>query len=244
MMRIGRYVPLLVFSVITLVGILLMAPISQDISYHQFAGQSTKAGVPNFWNVVSNIPFLFVGLMGLIFCVRSCDLQARLSWGVFFLGVTFVAFGSSWYHLHPANMSLVWDRLPMAVGFMGLFVALLSEYLDERAQKLLLLPCLALGAGAVLVWDLYDDLRLYVWVQFFPLLTIVILLFFYRSRYSQKNYIAGALSLYGLAKLFELGDHQIYDFTGQVIAGHPIKHLLAAGGVALLYRMIKQRMLT
>ena len=102
-------------------------------------------------------------------------------------------------------------------------------------------PC---ALPILLVWGLYDDLRLYAWVQFFPLLTIVILLVFYRSQYSQKNYIAGALGLYVLARLLELGDHQIFDFTGQIVAGHPIKHLVAAGGVLLLYRMIKQRALT
>ncbi len=243
-MSMGRSAILLAIAVISLAGIFLLAPLSQDLSYHQFAGQSAKAGIANFWNVVSNLPFLFVGLMGLFFCVRSDDLQARLSWGVFFLSVAFVAFGSSWYHLHPDNITLVWDRLPMAVGFMGLFVALLCEYVDKRAQKYLLLPCLVLGAASVLVWGVYGDLRLYIWVQFFPLLTIVILLLFYRSQYCQKNYIAGALGLYVLAKLLELGDHRIYDLSGQMIAGHPIKHLVAAGGVALLYRMIKQRTLT
>ena len=242
-MSIGRSALLLAIAVISLAAIFLLTPISQDLSYHQFSGQSAKAGIANFWNVISNIPFLFVGLIGLFYCVRSSDLQARLSWGVFFLGVTFVAFGSSWYHLHPDNMTLVWDRLPMAVGFMGLFVALLNEYVDTRAQRFLLVPCVALGAGSVLWWSLYDDLRLYVWVQFFPLLTIVILLFFFRSPYSQKKYIAGALGLYVLAKLLEFGDHQIYDFTGHIVAGHPIKHLVAAGGVLLLYRMIKQRAL-
>ncbi len=243
-MSMGRSEILLVIAVISLAGIFLLAPISQDLSYHQFAGQSAKAGIANFWNVISNIPFLFVGLIGLFFCLRSVDLRARLSWSVFFLGVTLVAFGSSWYHLNPANESLIWDRLPMAVGFMGLFVALLCEYIDKRAQRYLLLPCLVLGAASVLLWGVYDDLRLYIWVQFFPLLTIVILQLFYHSQYCQKKYIAGALGLYVLAKLLELGDHQIYDLSGQMIAGHPIKHLIAAGGVMLLYRMINQRALT
>ncbi len=237
----GRYGPLLVIAFFSLAAMFWATPLAQDLSYHQFAGQDTFASVPNFWNMVSNIPFLVVGACGVLFCARHPALGARVSWGVFFLGVLLVAFGSTWYHLHPQNTTLLWDRLPMAVGFMGLFVALLSEYVDQRAQKFLLLPCALMGAAAVLFWGVYDDLRFYLWVQFFPLLTIVILLIFYTSKQAQKNYIAGALALYVLAKLLELGDHQIYDLTGQMVAGHPLKHLAAAGGVAVLYQMLTHR---
>src|SRR5262245_66556667 len=43
----------------------LLPPIPQDPSYHQFADQRTLLGIPNFWNVVSNLPFVLVGAMGL-----------------------------------------------------------------------------------------------------------------------------------------------------------------------------------
>jgi len=39
----------------------LLPPIAQDPSYHQFADQRTLLGIPNFWNVVSNLPFVLVG---------------------------------------------------------------------------------------------------------------------------------------------------------------------------------------
>ena len=60
--------PVLVFfglMVTSLGGLLLVPPILQDQSYHQFADQRTILGVPNFWNVVSNLPFLAVGAVGL-----------------------------------------------------------------------------------------------------------------------------------------------------------------------------------
>ena len=237
----GRYWPLATITVLSLVAIFSLAPLPQDQSYHQFAGEKELFGLVNFWNVISNIPFLLIGLAGIGLCARACEFEARLSWLVFFIAVTLVAFGSIWYHLHPDDMTLVWDRLPMAVGFMALFVALLSEYVDFRAQKTLLLPCVALGVGAVFLWGMSGDLRLYVWVQLFPLLIIVILLLFYKSRYPQKAYIAAALGLYVLAKGLELADHQIYELNGQLFAGHPLKHLVAAAGITLLYKMLKER---
>ena len=41
-------------------------PIPQDAAYHNFADQREVLGIPNFWNVISNIPFILVGLIGTI----------------------------------------------------------------------------------------------------------------------------------------------------------------------------------
>ena len=50
---------------ISLAGLLLLPSIKQDQNYHQFADQRTILDIPNFWNVVSNLPFLAVGATGL-----------------------------------------------------------------------------------------------------------------------------------------------------------------------------------
>ena len=47
----------------SLVG-LLLPPIPQDQGYHDFADHRTMFGIPNFWNVVSNLPFVAVGAVG------------------------------------------------------------------------------------------------------------------------------------------------------------------------------------
>ena len=60
--------PVLIFCGLvagSLAGLLLLPPISQDQGYHHFADQRTLFGVPNFWNVVSNLPFMAVGSVGL-----------------------------------------------------------------------------------------------------------------------------------------------------------------------------------
>ena len=228
-------------AAISAVGLWSVDPIPQDQNYHDFAGELTLFGIANFWNVTSNLPFLFVGLIGLFFCLQNDELQARLSWGVLFAGVTMVAFGSSWYHLAPDNSTLVWDRLPMAIGFMGLFTALLYDYVDKRAEKFLLFPLLFLGVGSVIWWAVSDDLRFYVWVQFFPLVCILILLAIFRSPYRQNAYIVGALALYVLAKVLELGDGFLFEGSGEIFAGHPVKHLASAGAIYVLYLMLKHR---
>ena len=67
---------------------------------------------------------------------------------------------------------------------MGLFVALIGEYVNPRLGKVLLGPAVLLGLFSVLYWYWSDDLRLYAWVQLLPLLTIPVLMALYRPRYS------------------------------------------------------------
>lgn len=44
---------------------MLLPPVAQDLNYQLFADQDTWLGMPNFWNVVSNLPFVAVGIYGL-----------------------------------------------------------------------------------------------------------------------------------------------------------------------------------
>ena len=110
-------------SCAAVLALALHAPIPQDPRYHSFADTRVILGVPNFWNVVTNVPFLFVGVAGavLLFAGRSPGVLRPLrgAYGTLFFSFVLVALGSAWYHLHPDNRSLVWDRLPMTVAFMA-----------------------------------------------------------------------------------------------------------------------------
>ena len=65
---------------------------------------------------------------------------------------------SSYYHLAPDNARLVWDRLPMTVGFMGLFAAMLTERVNPRLGRALLVPLIFAGVGSVVYW-FWTELR-------------------------------------------------------------------------------------
>jgi hypothetical protein len=49
----------------------LLPPIPQPQWYHLFADQRSFLGIPNFNDVVSNLPFAVVGVWGLVFLLRS-----------------------------------------------------------------------------------------------------------------------------------------------------------------------------
>ena len=152
-------------------------------------------GVPNFWNVVSNLPFIVVGALGLM------QVRESLSARIFFLGVFLTGFGSSYYHWSPDDWGLFWDRLPMTFAFMAIFANVIGERIDARAGKLLLWPLVALGVISLLVWLRFDDLRLYAWVQFFPCIAIPLMFWLFPPKFTGTYLWFVARGLYVLAKL-------------------------------------------
>lgn len=99
----------------SLLLLVLQAPIHQALAYHQFADTRILLGVPNFHNVISNLPFVLVGLAGIGFCSKQKNDETKIAWLLFFTGVSFVGLGSIYYHLNPNSQTLLWDRLPMAM---------------------------------------------------------------------------------------------------------------------------------
>ncbi|MBT3343687.1 MAG: alpha/beta hydrolase fold domain-containing protein [Gemmatimonadetes bacterium] len=217
-------------------------PIPQSQEYHAFADTRSWLGIPNLFDVLSNLPFLLVGILGLRSCIHHLSRDdIRIAWITLFAGVSLVSFGSAYYHWYPTDETLVWDRLPMAVGFMGLFVALLSEYVDRRLAGVLLWPAVLLGIVSVCYWAMTDDLRPYIWVQMVALITIPVVMALFRGGFTHAWLLAVALVWYLLAKVAEGLDGQIFALAGETISGHTLKHLLAAAGCYCLYLMLDRR---
>jgi hypothetical protein len=239
--QLSRYAVLGALTLGTLAWVFSLPPIPQDPGYHLFADIRRFAGIPNGMDVLSSLAFLFVGIPGLRFCLRGGSGAARPAWLVFFAGVTLVSIGSAWYHWNPSNVTLLWDRLPMTVGFMGLVVALLGEYVAIRLVPVALIPAIAFGVSSVLYWHWTDDLRLYAWVQFFPLLLLPVVMLLFRSRYTHQWLLPVALGWYILAKFAELNDGAVFQGTQGLVGGHTVKHLLAAACCYTLLVMLRKR---
>ena len=194
---------LLGLMVASLAGLLLLPPIPQDQSYHQFADQRAFFGVPNFWNVISNIPFIVIGAAGLWRFHRDPAVI------VLFSGILLTGIGSSYYHWKPSDGSLLWDRLPITLCFMAMLAAVIEERVDARAGAVLLWPLLAIGLLSLFVWRRTDDLRLYAWVQFFPCLALPLLFLLYPPKYTGTSYWIIAVAIYAAAKVAEFNDRVI-----------------------------------
>jgi len=230
-----RPIPVLYgLMIVTLVALLPLPPLLQDQSYHQFADQRELFGVPNFWNVASNLPFIVVGAIGL------AQIRRDATTFVLFAGIFLTGFGSSYYHLDPNDETLFWDRLPMTLCFAAILAAVVEERVDAKAGAMLLRPLLAIGIFSLLLWRWTDDLRLYAWAQFFPFLALLLILSLFPAKYTDTPYWVGAAALYALAKLLEYYDHEVYSFGG-IVSGHTLKHLAAAAACFAILKLFQVR---
>ena len=189
-------------------------------------------GIPNFWNVATNLPFLVVGSLGFLQSRRLASPALATHYRTFCGAVALVAIGSAWYHLGPGDMRLVWDRMPMTVAFMALFAAVVADRISWFAGRALLWPFVVVGIGSIAWWIRgeaagHGDLRAYGLVQFLPMLLIPLVLLLWRGEGISAARLAMALGAYAVAKAAEHFDAQVFAASG-LVSGHSLKHLAAA----------------
>lgn len=228
----------IVLIVISLVAIFyFIPPMAQSVSYHQFADTRQVFGIPNFYNVFSNVFFIIVGLLGFQALHRQwknhvLSGKEAIVFLTTFIGVFLVGFGSSYYHWMPNNDTLVWDRLPMTIVFMSLLSLTLMERVNTKLGFWLLAPLIAFGIFSVLYWHWTEvlgrgDIRLYGLAQFYTMFLIIAILCIFHKPYPPLKIYIAMFIFYALAKVFESYDLAIYN-CGHVVSGHTLKHIFAA----------------
>lgn len=248
-----------IYKVLIIIGLTLAAAIytaslhriPQDASYHNFADGRSFLGINNFWNVVSNLPFLIIGFSGVFFVIKKDNRNVfkspgdRFLWICVFAGIGCVGLGSAYYHLSPSNITLVWDRLPMTIVFMSFTAVIISERISSDPGWLFLVALNGLGVYSVRYWQHSEmigegDLRLYAFVQFAPMIILPAILLLYRKGPALFPDLAGVFLFYVAAKLAEHYDAAIYKFMG-FVSGHTIKHFAASMAVFYMLKILVRR---
>lgn len=239
---------LLVLCLAMALAFALYSPIAQFERYHNFADQRGWSWLPHAADVLSNLGFAVVGVLGLrLIWSRSeqqlADMGLQSSWlgySVFFIALTLTAAGSSWYHLQPDNARLVWDRLPIVLACAGLVDAVLSEQLGRITMHVLRSLLMLLAPLSVLWWSASGDLAPYLFLQLLPLLLIPVVLLLYRARRSDVIGYGLAITAYAVAKVLELSDQPVFELLG-VVSGHTLKHVFAALAGLAIYHLLRAR---
>ena len=223
-------------------------PIPQWPEYHDFADGRTLFGIVNTHNVLSNLGLIIVGAWGLLFMMGESGKRVVrdlwLPYLAYFAGLILTGLGSAYYHHDPGSETLIWDRLPMTIMFMGLFSTILGEIISSRTGNKLLAPLLVVGIASVIWWAWTEsigagDLRMYALVQFLPPVLVVFMLFAYPRPLHYVPYIVGTLGLYVGAKLCEEFDVQVYQALH--VSGHALKHLVSALASGCILLMLYRR---
>lgn len=245
----------------TLLGVLLAAaiivlfipPVRQAETYHKFVDRQIILGIPNYYNVVSNLFFLLAGALGIGFVLRDIvrgghafiDSRERWPYLAFFAAIALAAIGSAYYHLQPNDGRLVWDRIPITMGFTSLLAAVIAERVSVKAGLRLLVPLQFLGVGSVVYWSAtqsngHGDLRPYGFVQFGSILAFLLLLALFPARYTRGADFVISFGFYALAKLLEAGDRWVFAH-GRIVSGHTLKHVFAAVSAYWILQMLALR---
>jgi hypothetical protein len=216
-----------------LVALAVFGPyLAQPAQYHGFADQRVLWGLPFAMDVLSNLGFAIAGIAGgwTLYRVpaRTLSNMQRAMAALLFAGLLLTAAASAWYHWQPDDAGLAIDRGGMALAFAGLLGLAAASRVSERAGAALGLAVLLLAPISIYVWVATGNILPWAVLQF-GAMALIVWLALLRSRYPapQVRWVLVVVT-YAAAKLLEVGDHEVYALTGQLVSGHTLKHLLAA----------------
>ncbi|WP_018615711.1 ceramidase domain-containing protein [Segetibacter koreensis] len=227
-----QYIILLLGS-LCVVALIILGPVPQDQNYHDFADQRKLWNVPNFLNVVTNLPFALVGFFGLKGAKDIKVKELRHIFYTLFIGFILVTLGSGYYHWLPKNATLVYDRIPITIILMSFFAFIIYSSINETIGYNAFWIFNMIGVISVIYWIVSEklgkgDLRWYGMVQFFPIIAMPLILILYKPRIKFGKEITLIFLFFGFAKFCETFDKEVYGLLDNIVSGHSLKHLLMA----------------
>lgn len=216
-----------------------MSPLAAiDLDPYWFPCDGPLLGVPHGANVLTNLPFLILGLWGLLRVWRAGPPVGADSNRVgLWTSVLLLAFGSGAYHLLLTPATLAADRACIS-GILAFTVAeVLAAVWPGSRRPAVTLSLLAATELSVVLWCLGATSLIYGALQALGSLVLPVLAFRAwragRMPGSALRSLVLFIALYALAKVAEALDAAVCSWTG-FLGGHPLKHLLAAAALAAL----------
>jgi hypothetical protein len=240
---------ILIFIVAALTG-----PIHQPPNYHHFSDTRSFYRIPNFINIVSNIPLILAGCYWLYWVVHHRlnirkfffhQYEYRI-YVLFFLAVILTGIGFAYYYYTPCNSTLFWARLPASIAMMTILAAIIAERVHLRTGLYFCIPLVLFGMASVFYWYILKvqnqgDLRWYGVVCFLPGALIPLILYFYPTNPKSINYPISATLTLGLAQWMDIKDEALYQLTNQTISGQSLSRIFLGVAAFLVGAYLSHR---
>lgn len=206
-------------------------PKADSPHYFDFADQITLFGIPHAFDVLSNLSFFAAGLYGLLEVAknwRKGTPSIAILGSVLSLAAILTCVGSAYFHWSPNPQTLIWDRIPMTIGFAAVAAMVVADRIHARFGLVTLGVLVPFGLLTIIGYaNGFFDLRPYLLLQFGSLIFILLTICIYRHGHIRNSMYSTAVFWYVLAKIFENYDQIILNYTG-FVSGHTLKHLSAA----------------
>jgi hypothetical protein len=207
----------------------LAPPMAQPAYYTHFADARAWLGIPNGFDVLSNLGFALAGAWGLrVLAHAPLRGTPRALAALAFAGLLATAAASAWFHWQPDTAGLAVDRLGMTLAFAGVLGLGVAGHVGARAGALFALLVLLCGPLTIGLWVHSGNLLPWAVLQGGGMALLLVL--------AVLRPLPGALvvrwgwliGIYVVAKACELADATLYSASGHWLSGHTLKHLVAA----------------
>lgn len=212
------------------VCVVVLGPIERGPGFHEYADQRRWLGIPHAGDVLSNLPFVIVGMRWL----RHVPVLA--------LAVAWIGVGSAIYHWAPGDTTLSLDWAPIGVTLSLVLAAVIHDRIGSRAGRAAqsfgpLAAVLAVGywLGTGGTTD-GGDMAPYVALQLLGVALPPLLALVAPGRIATR-FLLAAVACFAAARILGKYDAPLLDAIG--ISGHSLKHVTAAAAAACVLRAVR-----
>lgn len=244
-------------ALLTLVAVLAPALPAHMGNATRFADTRAWGAIPNALDVLTNLPFALIGAMGL-HALSRLERVHEASWPraakslplntldcawLFFAGLIATAAASTFFHLQPDVLRLAADRAGMAIACAGIVGVAVCERVSPRAGWPAAWFALAAGLLSVAIYHESGNVTPWAVVQFGSMALLLGLAMSRGRPHGPPTLglnLGAVVAIYAIAKLFELADAQLFDATGGWVAGHAVKHVIAAASALPVWLAVRE----
>jgi hypothetical protein len=211
------------------IALALAPPIVRTSTFHRYADVRGLWGLPNAGDVLSNLPLMIVGVLGLLAVRRVAGLPRALV-ALAFAGVLAIGVGSAVYHAHPVDATLAFDWGPIVVAMSWMISLIVADRISVRAGWVCAVVLPILSVASVAWWYAGGgfagggDLRFYVGMQLALVAAVPLIVFLYPRGRIDRWWLLAAVGTFLVARVIARNDVSLLETIG--VSGHSLKHVV------------------